>query len=334
EIPRTCDLHPVCDDMGLCHPDIQYKSGKLGLIDAESGWFIRVDHITHYGTDPDLERLTIHPTYPQLFLNIDSVKGGSALIWEHIEDEPGKPCPNPRVVVSRDMIPNSVESEVFIDIRSFGVRTPPCTKEKPDYGIMGIFHVLPPALAWLWRLVAPRGYANPSIVTTAAMTSEGVGSYWPFSTGKRIAQANLLLDQFTEAPDTRYVLIPNQHIGAWKTSFMPQWITRDYLGRRGHASFKGDQITPSRCSLLGYAMESMRLEGTMIPKSLLQVDLQEEVGPEAYDAGAKILTDFFHQELSKYMKPDLSKTAKEIIDCCLSNGSVEDYKSFIKETEL
>ncbi|MFW6366361.1 MAG: DUF4914 family protein, partial [Spirochaetota bacterium] len=24
EIPRTCELHPVCDDMGLCHPDIQY----------------------------------------------------------------------------------------------------------------------------------------------------------------------------------------------------------------------------------------------------------------------------------------------------------------------
>lgn len=334
EIPRTCELHPVCDDMGLCHPDIQNHSGKLGIIDAESGWFIRVDHITEYGTDPDLEYLTIHPDRPQLFLNIDAVSGGTGLIWEHIEDEAGKPCPNPRVVVSRDMIPQTINKEVYVDIRSFGVRTPPCTKENPDYGIIGLFHVLPPALAWLWRLVAPRGYANPSIVSTNEMTSEGVGSYWPFSTGKRVAQADLLLEQFLQSADTRYVLVPNQHIGAWKTGFMPQWIMRDYLARRGHAQFRADQITESRCSLLGYAIETMRLEGTLIPKGFLQVETQEEVGEEAYDAGAAKLTAFFHEQLHKYLQPDLSKEAREIIECCLSGGSVEDYKSFIKEADL
>ena len=333
EIPRTCELHPVCDDMGLCHPDIQNHGGRLGLIDAESGWFIRVDHITDYGTDPDLERLTIHPTKPQLFLNIDAVSGGTGLIWQHIEDEPGKTCPNPRVVVSRDIIPNTVDSEIYVDIRSFGVRTPPCTKEAPDYGILGLFHVLPPALAWLWRLVAPRGYGNPSIVTTNEMTSEGVGSYWPFSTGKRVAQANLLLEQFQQAPATRYVLVPNQHIGAWKTGFMPQWIMRDYLARRGHASFRPEQITEARCSLLGYALENMRLEGTMIPKGFLQVDTQEEVGEKAYDLGAAKLQAFFSSNLKKYIQPELSGDAREIIDCCLSGGKVEDYKKFIQETE-
>ncbi len=334
EIPRTCELHPVCDDMGLCHPDIQNESGKLGLIDAESGWFIRVDHITEYGTDPDIERLTVHPDKPQLFLNIDAVKDGTGLIWEHIQDEPGKPCPNPRVVVSREMIPNTVNNEVFVDIRSFGVRTPPCTKENPDYGILGLFHVLPPALAWVWRLVAPRGYANPSIVNSGEMTSEGVGSYWPFSTGKRVAQANLLLEQFEQAPDTRYVLVPNQHIGAWKTGFMPQWIMRDYLARRGHAQFRADQVTPARSSLLGYAIETMRLEGTMIPKAFLQVDTQDEVGEEAYDIGAKKLADFFHVQLKKYMQPELSPKARQIIECCLSNGSVDDYRQFIRETDI
>jgi len=38
-------------------------------------------------------------------------------------------------------------------------------------------------------------YANPSIVGVGGMESEGVGSYWPFATGKRVTHANLLLEQ-------------------------------------------------------------------------------------------------------------------------------------------
>jgi hypothetical protein len=330
EIPRTCDLHPVCDDMALCHPSIQNDRGKLALTDAESGWFVRVDHITEYATDPDLERLTIHPKRAQLFLNIDAVANGTALIWEHIHDEPDTPCPNPRVVIPRAIVPNVVHGPVQVDIRSFGVRTPPCTRENPSYGIMGLLHVLPPALAWLWRLVAPRGYANPSITDTEGMSSEGVGSYWPFTTGKRIAQANLLLQQFRRAPETRYVLIPNQHVGAWTTGFMPQWLVRDYLARRGHARFTSDQTVPSRCPLLGYALETMRIEGSMISRWFLQVDTQPEVGNDAYDAGARILEDFFRGQLEKYLQPDLDALGRRIIECCLESGTVEDYASFLE----
>lgn len=329
EIPRTCDLYPVCDDMALCHPSIQKDQGLLSVADAENGWFVRVDHIKEYGTDPDLEHLTIHPKKSQLFLNIDAVPGGTALIWDHIQDEPGKVCPNPRVVIPRSVVPNAVDGDVQINIRSFGVRTPPCTQDNPTYGILGLFHVLPPALAWLWRLVAPRGHANPSIVDTGGMSSEGVGSYWPFSTGKKVAQANLLLRQFQNAPATRYVLIPNQNIGAWETGFMPQWLVRDYLARRGHARFNSDQIVPARCPLLGYALQTMRIEGSTIPRWFLQVDTQPEVGPGAYDAGAKILTTFFHEQLSKFVQPDLDPLGREIIDCCMSGGKVEDYKALM-----
>ncbi|MBX3176206.1 MAG: DUF4914 family protein [Candidatus Hydrogenedentes bacterium] len=329
EIPRTCDLYPVCDDMALCHPSIQKDQGLLSVADAENGWFVRVDHIKEYGTDPDLEHLTIHPKKSQLFLNIDAVPGGTALIWDHIQDEPGKACPNPRVVIPRSVVPNAVDGDVQINIRSFGVRTPPCTQDNPTYGILGLFHVLPPALAWLWRLVAPRGHANPSIVDTGGMSSEGVGSYWPFSTGKKVAQANLLLRQFQNAPATRYVLIPNQNIGAWETGFMPQWLVRDYLARRGHARFNSDQIVPARCPLLGYALQTMRIEGSTIPRWFLQVDTQPEVGPGAYDAGAKILTAFFHEQLSKFVQPDLDPLGREIIDCCMSGGKVEDYKALM-----
>ncbi|MFP4054709.1 MAG: DUF4914 family protein [Phycisphaerae bacterium] len=329
EIPRTCDLFPVCDDMALCHPSLQKPNGKLAVTDAESGWFVRVNHIGEYGTDPDLEHLTVHPGRSLLFLNVRAVPGGTGLIWDHVEDEPGTPCPNPRVVVPRDVVPGVVKGDVQVDIRSFGVRTPPCTREKPSYGILGMMHILPPALAWLWRLVAPRGHANPSIVDTGGMTSEGVGSYWPFTIGRKVAQANLLLRQFKAAPATRYVLTPNQHIGAWKTSFMPQWLIRDYLARRGMAPFQSDYLVPSRCPLLGYALQNMRIEGTSIHHWFLEVDTQPEVGPETFDKGAEILRDFFHRELKKFLQPELDPEGREIIECCLSGGAVEEYGRFM-----
>jgi hypothetical protein len=334
EITRTCDLHPVCDDMGLCHPDLQENDNKLYLTDAEDAWFVRVDHIKQYGTDPDLERLTIHSGRPLLFLNIDAVVGSDALIWNHIQDAPGSSCPNPRVILPRSVVPNVDNNKVGIDIRSFGVRTPPCTSQKPNYGIIGLAHILPPALAWLWRLVAPRGHANPSIVGDDSMSSEGVGSYWPFSTGRKVVQANLLLKQFQASTTTRYVLVPNQHIGAWETGFMPQWLVRDYLARRGHAHFNTDQIIPSRCPLLGYSLQSMRIEGVMVPRAFLQVDTQPEVGPEAYDKGAKILTDFFRAQLKNFLQPDLDKTGRDIIECCLSGGPVEAYSHLINQSDL
>ncbi len=325
ELPRTCELRPVCDDMALCHPEIQIHEGELTITDAEEGWFVRVDHIKEYGTDPDLEHRTIHPQHSQLFLNVDAVVGGTALIWNHIEDAPGKPCPNPRVIVPRRNVPDAIRVPVPIDIRSFGVRTPPCTEAAPSYGIIGMMHILPPALAWLWRLVAPRGHANPSIVDTKGMTSEGVGSYWPFATGTKVAQANLLLRQFQAAPNTLYVLIPNQHIGAWETGFMPQWLARDYLARRGHARFRSDQVVPSRCSLLGYALNSMRIEGEKIPRGFLQVEQQPEVGPDAFDAGAAELQEFFHQQLDEFMMPELDSLGRKIIDSFLAGASVADY---------
>jgi len=332
ELPKSCDLLPVTDDMALCHPSLQHNNDndkKLWLTDAEDGWFVRVDHIKEYGTDPSLEKLTAVPPKPLLFLNIDSVPGGRAMIWEHIHDEPGVPCPNPRVILPRDIVPGIVSEPVRIDIRSIGLRTPPCTAEEPNYGIVGLMHILPPALAWLWRLVAPRGHANPSIIQTKGISSEGVGSYWPFATGKKVTQANLLLEQIVQTPDVQYILTPNQNIGAWKTGFMPQWIARDYLARKGSARFSKEQIIPARCCLLGYALKYMTFEGRTIPSWMLQVELQREVHEEGYDKGAAILIEFFHRMLNNFLVPELDVLGKQIIECCLDNGTVEDYEQFI-----
>ncbi len=324
-LPQTCRLDPVTDDMALCHPSLEKGRGKLSLMDAEDAWFVRCNHLTHYGIDPSLEKLTIHPQTPLLFLNLEAHPGATCLLWEHTMDGPGQPCPNPRLIIPRCNIPGVVQGAVDVDVRSFGVRTPPCVADNPTYGIIGLFHLLPAPLAWLWRLVAPRGHANPSIVQTEGMTSEGVGSYWPFATGRRVEQANLQLNQILETPEVRYILIPNQHIGAWEVGFMPQWITREFLARRGGARFPASAMTPSRCPLLGFTPSSMLIEGRTIGKWFFEVDQQPEVGEAAYDQGAAILADFFHLEISQFLVPDILPLGRKIIECCLEGGTLEDY---------
>jgi len=328
-LPRGCELRPITDDMALCHPSLEKGRGKLSLMDAEDAWFVRVNHITRYGTDPDLEELTIAPKAPLLFLNIEAHPGATALIWEHIQDAPGQPCPNPRVVIPRKLVPGIINGPVDVDIRSFGVRTPPCTRQQPTYGIIGLFHLLPPALAWLWRLVAPRGHANPSIVASEGMSSEGVGSYWPFATGRRVDQANILLNQIIERPEVRYILVPNQHVGVWSVGFMPQWVAREYLARRGGARFMADEVKPSRCPLLGYSPSKIVIEGRTIGSWFFEVDQQPEVGETAYDRGAEILAEFFERELGSFMQPDLLPLGRRIIEACLAGATLDEYARLI-----
>jgi hypothetical protein len=328
EIKEPCDLQPITDDMAMALPTLQ-NGKKLVIKDAEHGWFLRIDHINEYGTAPDIERMTIYPKEPLLFLNIDGKPEATCLIWEHIMDAPGKPCPNPRVILPRKYVENTVDEPVEVDIRSFGVRTPPSTRDNPNYGIIGIFHILPPALAWLWRLVAPRGYSNPSVTSLDNMSSEGVGSYWPFATGLKVDQANLLLRQILNTPSTRYILIPNQHIGVYKVGFMGQWIAREYLSRRGNVSFKREPLIPARSPLLGYALESLKIDGQTIPKDFLQVDLQKENGVEGYDAGARILNEFFKKELEQYLTPELDPLGRKIIETCLRDGALKEYVDLI-----
>jgi len=325
---QTCTLCPVTDDMAMsfCEPN---ASGYLTVHDAENAWFVRVDHITHYAIDPHLESLTIHPKEPLLFLNFDAAPQSTCLIWEHIEDAPGVRCPNPRVVLPRHLVPGIVNTPVNVMIRNFGLRTPPCTAENPSYGIAGYLHFLPPALAWLWRLVAPRGFANPSITVSEGLSSEGVGSYWPFATGCMIDHANLLLRQMRNTPKVRYTLTPNQHVGAWNVSFMPQWIAREYLGRRGAAELPADKLKAARCPLFGYTLKTMQVEGVTFPTFLLRVEEQPEIGTEGYDAGAKMFVDFFQAELRQYLKPKLDLYGRRIIECCLDNGIVEDYEGMM-----
>ncbi len=331
---ETSTLSPVTDDMTLCHPAYQHGDGHLTVADAEAGWFVRVDNLTKYGEDAHLERAFIHPKEPLIFLSIQGAPGATVLPWEHTIDSTGKPCPNPRVVISRKEFAHLVDEPQQVDVRTFGVRMPACTRNAPSYGIMGMMHVVPPSVAWLWRLIAPRGDKNPSIGESKAekktikhggMVSEGVGSYWPFSTGTKVAAANLLLRQIVAADRTRYVLTPNQHIGAYNVGFAAEWLTREYMARRGVGRFSMENFSPARLALFGYTPKEIKLDGQQVRPTLLRPAYQSQVGEEAYDIGAKILTDFFKSELQQFLTEELDPLGRQIIEICLRDGGIEEY---------
>ena len=91
---------------------------------------------------------------------------------------------------------------------------------------------------------------------------------------------------------------------------------------------------PSRCPLLGFALKSVVIEGQTIPGILLRVEKQPEIGLAGYDAGAQILTEFFHKELAHYLDNDLDPLGRKIIECCLANGSVDDYMTLLPHTVI
>ena len=191
--------------------------------------------------------------------------------------------------------------------------------------------------AWLvahgWKNIENRtwqtNYRGRLLIHAAGgMTSEGVGSFWPFVTGRAVNHANQLLEQIMDTLSTRHKLIPNQHIGAYRVGFMPQWLAREYLARRGTARFRMEQLDAARCPLLGYVPKNLTMQGYRVPTVLLQVDHQPEVGVEGYEAGAAMLTSFFKRELAQYDTPELSSLGRRIIQVCMDDGDIEDYTSF------
>ncbi|MDF2869841.1 MAG: hypothetical protein K0R05_1416 [Anaerocolumna sp.] len=67
----------------------------------------------------------------------------------------------------------------------------------------------------------------------------------------------------------------------------------------------------------------------IIRQDFLRPELQAEVGIEGYDKGAKLLVDFFKDELVKFKTDELDPLGREIIDCFFNNGSLEDYGNIL-----
>ncbi len=335
---ESCMINPIADDMVLAHKDMQNGSGHLVIADAEDGWFLRMDGDNYYGNSPTYERISIHPSEPLEFFNMDGTPGATCLIWEQVLESTGQPGSNPRVIIPREMIESIVPGNepMEVNVRSFGVRMPPSTAMAPNYGVMGMVQFVPISIAWLWRLVSPRGFKNPSIADSNAgsgLKSEGVGSYWPFSTGMKVTQANLLLHQMLDAPNTLNILIPNQHIGAYNIGFMGEWITREYLARRS-GSVRLKHLVPARCPIFGYSLDEMKIDGQYVRQTFLRPELQSKLGFEGYDAGAKILTDFMKEQIKEFLTDELDPMGRKIIETCLNDGTLEDYLAITPMTNI
>ena len=79
------------------------------------------------------------------------------------------------------------------------------------------------------------------------------------------------------------------------------------------------------CPLFGYSLDEMKIDGQDIRLSWLRPELQSRVGEDGYDECAKILTDFFKEELQQFLVPELDPRGREIIELCMNDAPLSEY---------
>jgi hypothetical protein len=110
---------------------------------------------------------------------------------------------------------------------------------------------------------------------------------------------------------------------------MPQWIAREYIARRGGAKFKPEHLWEARCPLLGFNLESLKIDGQFIQNIFLQPETQAELGVDGYQKGAEILIDFFKKEAAKYDTDDLHDLGRQIIALLMQDAPLSSYVDLI-----
>ena len=133
-----------------------------------------------------------------------------------------------------------------------------------------------------------------------------------------------LLHQLLDTPNTLNILIPNQHIGAYEVGFAGEWLTREYLARRV-GNVRKKHLVPARCPIFGYSLDEMRVDGQYVRQTFLRPELQSKLGLEGYDAGAKILTDYFKEQLKQFCVEELDPLGRQIIDLVMNDAPLEAY---------
>jgi hypothetical protein len=181
---------------------------------------LRTNHIRNTVQTPISKACAFMPPTAD-FSHYEAVPDQPALLWEHIMT-PGS-LPNPRVII-HGACANIINHPTEIDIPSFASDTPPCTREHPTYGIIGLFTFCR-RLSWLWRWSHPAGKINP--VSQNRGMSAKVGSYWPFAPVK--GRSLICSGSDLNTPNTRYILPAEPACRCYKVGFMPQWIDPRYL---------------------------------------------------------------------------------------------------------
>ena len=201
--------------------------------------------------DPLYERISIHTKEPLMFFN---TRGGAPVPPACSGSTPRTPTASPaqipRVIVPRRLIPHIADKPVEVDVRSFGVRMPPATQRQPElrhHGPDAASSRRPwPGSGGWW----PRGASTtPASAAAPNWPSEGVGSYWPFATGKRVKPGQPPAGADSHAARTPGTCSsPTSTSGAYQVGFAAEWIAREYLARRGGVNMKMDRLGPRRAA--------------------------------------------------------------------------------------
>ncbi|HSN58439.1 MAG TPA: DUF4914 family protein, partial [Clostridiaceae bacterium] len=73
----------------------------------------------------------------------------------------------------------------------------------------------------------------------------------------------------------------------------------------------------------------VKIDGKEIPKQLLRVFEQPEVGMDVFMQGSKKLEDFFRLELQNYLKDDLDPLGRKIIESFLNGDSITELEKLM-----
>jgi hypothetical protein len=71
----------------------------------------------------------------------------------------------------------------------------------------------------------------------------------------------------------------------------------------------------------------MKLDGQLVRPTWLAPEKQTQVGVEAYDQGAQIISSFFRAELAQFLTDDLDPLGRAIIEVVLKDGDVTDFEA-------
>ena len=69
----------------------------------------------------------------------------------------------------------------------------------------------------------------------------------------------------------------------------------------------------------------MKIDGQYIRQTFLRPELQSRLGEKGYDEGAKILTDYFKEQLAQFDVEELSPLGHQIIQLVMSDAPLEEY---------
>ena len=107
---------------------------------------------------------------------------------------------------------------------------------------------------------------------------------------------------------------------------MGEWVSREYLARHIGDGEARSTLVPARCALFGYALDEMKLDGQYRPSDLPA----PRDAVEARHRGLRRRREDPHRLLqgaghAVSSRDDLDPLGRQIIECCLHDGTLDDY---------